>query len=463
MNKFSELPLTKAMIANLKIIGYTAMTPIQAESIPSILNKHDVIAQAKTGSGKTAAFGIGILHQLKVSHNQVQALVLCPTRELSEQVAQELRKLARFTNNIKILTLCGGTPIRPQTLSLEHRAHIVVGTPGRIGDHLRRGNLTLDNCTMLVFDEADRMLDMGFEEEINEIVSYAPRERQTLLFSATFSDAIKTLSKKYQNFAMEITVESLHAGNVIVQRFFEVEWKKKLETTASILWTFKPESTLVFCNTKQQCRELLGYLSNRNFHALCINGDLEQKERTEMLTLFANRSCAILIGTDVAARGLDVKDLSAVINFDMPFEAEGYVHRIGRTGRAGKEGLAFTLVTPPERHRLDDINRYQNTKFRAEDTAALVTAGETLLPPMMTISINGGRKSKIRPGDILGALTKEGGIDGKHVGKIDIFELYSYVAVDRSVAQDAVEKLARIPVKGKRFIARLHEQASEPK
>jgi ATP-independent RNA helicase DbpA len=457
MNEFSLLPLTPAMIANLKAAGYTAMTPIQAESIPAILNKDDVLAQAKTGSGKTAAFAIGILHQLIVSQNQVQALVLCPTRELSEQVASEIRRLARFTTNIKILTLCGGTPIRPQTLSLEHRAHIVVGTPGRIGDHLRRGNLHLDYLMTLVFDEADRMLDMGFEEEINGIVSFAPKKRQTLLFSATFSDAIKTLSKKFQNSAEEITVESIHAENVIAQRFFRVEWNNKRATTASILWTFKPESTLIFCNTKQQCRDLLEYLSKAKFHALSIHGDLEQKERTEMLTLFSNRSSSILIGTDVAARGLDIKDLSVVINFDMPFDPEMYIHRIGRTGRAGKEGLAFSLMTPGEQHRLDDINRFQKSNFRAENTHTLVATGEkALLPPMMTISINGGRKSKIRPGDILGALTKEAGIDAKLVGKINVFDLYTYVAIDRSIAKDVAETLAKTPVKGHRFIVRLH-------
>jgi ATP-independent RNA helicase DbpA len=387
----------------------------------------------------------------------VQALVLCPTRELSEQVASEIRRLARFTSNIKILTLCGGTPIRPQTQSLEHRAHIVVGTPGRIGDHLRRGNLHLDYLTTLVFDEADRMLDMGFEEEISGIVSFAPKKRQTLLFSATFSDAIKTLSKKFQKSAKEITVESIHAENVIAQLFFQVEWKDKLTATASILWTFKPESTLIFCNTKQQCRDLLEYLSKAKFHALSIHSDLEQKERTEMLTLFSNRSTSILIGTDVAARGLDVKDLSAVINFDMPFDPEMYIHRIGRTGRAGKEGLAFSLMTPGEQHRLDDINRFQKSNFRAENTHTLVATGEkALLPPMMTISINGGRKSKIRPGDILGALTKEAGIDAKLVGKINVFDLYTYVAIDRSIAKDVAETLAKTPVKGHRFIVRLH-------
>jgi ATP-independent RNA helicase DbpA len=434
------------------------MTPIQEESIPWILKKEDVLAQAKTGSGKTAAFGIGILSQLNAAHNQVQALVLCPTRELSEQVAQEIRRLARFTNNIKILLLCGGTPIRPQTQSLEHRAHIVVGTPGRIGDHLRRGNLSLNHLAILVFDEADRMLDMGFEEEINALVSYVPQKRQTLLFSATFSDTIKSFSKKFQTNAKEIIVESLHAENVISQLFYTIEWKDKLAAAASILWTFKPGSTLIFCNTKQQCRDLQTYLVGKKFHALCINGDLEQKDRTEMLTLFANRSSNILIGTDVAARGLDVKDLSAVINFDMPFDPEMYVHRIGRTGRAGKEGLAFSLVTPGEERRLDDINRFQKTSFKTKSTSELVKTGsEALLPPMMTISINGGRKSKLRAGDILGALTKEGGMDGKLIGKIDIFDLFSYVAIDRDHAKKAADILSSIKVKGGRFITRLHE------
>jgi len=457
MNDFSLLPLSQAMISNLNNLGYVSMTPIQAESIPCILKKNDVLAQAKTGSGKTAAFAIGVLHDLNPTYNQVQVLVLCPTRELSDQVAVEMRRIAKFTNNIKILTLCGGSPIKPQTISLEHRAHIVVGTPGRIGDHIRRGNLVLDYCKTLVLDEADRMLDMGFEDEINEIVTYVPKNRQTLLFSATFADQIRILSKRFQNDAKEITVEHIHKQTVISQRFYEVEWDDKLFTTAKILWSFKPESTLIFCNTKQQCRDLLAYLTKTKFYALCINGDLEQKERTEMLTLFANRSASILIGTDVAARGLDIKDLSAVINFDLPFDPESYVHRIGRTGRAGKEGLAFSLMTPKETHKLEDINRYGKTKFKAENTRDLLTSGETLLPPMMTISINGGRKSKIRPGDILGALTKEAGIAAESIGKIDIFELFAYIAVERSMAPKAVEMLMKIPVKGKRFIARLHE------
>jgi ATP-dependent RNA helicase DbpA len=433
------------------------MTPIQAKSIPCILNNQDVLAQAKTGSGKTAAFAIGILQQLTTA-KQVQALILCPTRELSEQVAQEIRRLARFTDNIKVLTLCGGTPIRPQTLSLEHSAHLVVGTPGRIGDHLRRGSLDLGHVATLILDEGDRLLEMGFEQEICGIVSYLPKKRQTHLFSATFPDAVKDLSKRFQSNAKEIKVESLHADSVIAQRFFDVEEAKKLAVVAALLWTYKPASTMIFCNTKQQCRDLLTYLIEKKFYALCINSDLEQKERSEMLTLFANRSTNILIGTDVAARGLDVKDLCAVINFDMPFDPLMYVHRIGRTGRAGKEGLAFSLITPKEKFRLEAINKFQQSSFSAESVTDLdFSPGKSFFPPMMTISINGGRKSKIRPGDILGVLTTACGIDSKLVGKIDIFDLFAYVAVDRSIAKEAVEKLSKTPVKGKRFIVRLHE------
>ncbi len=458
MPHFSSLALTKQMVANLTQHGYIDLTPIQAASIPDILQGHDVLAQAKTGSGKTAAFGIGLLHKLKPSIFKVQALILCPTRELSEQVAQELRKLARFTANIKILTLFGGTPIRPQLASLEHSAHIIVGTPGRIGDHVRRGSLDLSSIFMLIFDEADRMLDMGFEQEIMEIMSYIPINRQTLLFSATYSDAIKRLSKNFQTKAKEISVESHHATNVIVQKFYGIDKGEKAQATVRILWTYRPESTLIFCNTKQQCRDLLEFLTKKHISALVINGDLEQKERTEMLTQFSNRSASVLIGTDVAARGLDIKDLSAVINFDLPFDPEDYVHRIGRTGRAGKEGLAFSLVPLGETRRVDAINDFQGSSFTCENTNELSPlSGDPLLPPMMTISINGGRKSKIRPTDILGALAKEGGMDGKLIGKIDIYDLFAYVAIERNHAKQAVEILSSIKVKGTRFIARLHE------
>ncbi|VVS94623.1 ATP-dependent RNA helicase DbpA [Desulfoluna spongiiphila] len=457
MSAFTALPLTKSMIKNLGTMGYDEMTPVQAASLPHVLKGKDLLAQARTGSGKTAAFGIGLLHNLDVDRFRVQALVMCPTRELAEQVAGELRRIARFKHNIKIVTICGGVPFRPQQISLEHQAHIVVGTPGRIEQHLQRGTLSLNNLTTLVLDEADRMLDVGFEESILAIMAHVPSKRQTLLFSATFPDPILALSRRFQTNAQNVAVDVAHEENVIRQHFYETDWDAKPEAVAGILAAFKPESTLVFCNTKLHCKALASFLRKKGFSALAIHGDIEQKERTEVLVRFSNGSCPILVATDVAARGLDIKGLSAVINHDLPFEPEVYVHRIGRTGRAGEEGLAFSLLTPKERFRLEDINAMMKTAFEATDAAELPPAvGDAPAPAMVTLSINGGRKSKLRPGDILGALTKDAGIDGQCVGKINCFDFYSYVAIERTVADKAEKALSVKKIKGRHFIIHRH-------
>ncbi|WP_300668029.1 ATP-dependent RNA helicase DbpA [Desulfoluna sp.] len=458
MSAFTALPLTKSMIENLNAMGYDEMTPVQAESLPYVLKGEDLLAQAKTGSGKTAAFGIGLLHNLDVSLFRVQTLVMCPTRELAEQVAGELRRIARFKHNIKIVTLCGGVPFRPQEHSLSHQAHIVVGTPGRIEQHLRRETLSLNHVTTLVLDEADRMLDDGFEDSIETIMDYLPKRRQTLLFSATFPEPILTLSEKFQKKAQKVVVDAVHEENVIEQHFYESAWDAKPDVVADLLSTYQPASTLIFCNTKLHCRTLATALHKKGFSALAIHGDLEQKERTEVLVRFSNGSSPILVATDVAARGLDIGGLSAVINFDLPFEPEVYVHRIGRTGRAGKEGLAFSLMTPKERFRLEDINVMMGTAFETSDASALTpSAEESVAPPMVTLSINGGRRSKLRPGDILGALTKDGGIPGHCVGKIDCFDFYSYVAIERAMADQAEEALSTKKIKGRHFIIYRHE------
>jgi len=458
MSAFTTLPLAKSMIENLESMGYHKMTPVQAESLPHVLKNEDLLAQAKTGSGKTAAFGIGLLHNLEVKRFRVQALVMCPTRELAEQVAGELRRLARFRHNIKIVTICGGVPFLPQQISLEHQAHIVVGTPGRIEQHLKRGTMNLDNVTTLVLDEADRMLDIGFADSIEAIMEYVPTHRQTLLFSATFPEQILGLSSRFQKNAQRVVVDVDHEENVIRQFFYESDWDGKPDVVAQILDAHTPGSALIFCNTKLQCRSLSTFLSARGFSSLAIHGDLEQKERTEVLVRFSNKSTPILVATDVAARGLDISGLSAVINFDLPFESEVYVHRIGRTGRAGKEGLAFSLMTPKERFRLEEINRMMGTSFEVSDVHSLVPSvqGEAQ-PSMVTLSINGGRKSKLRPGDILGALTKDGGIPGSCVGKINCFDFYSYVAIERSVVDDAQEALSTKKIKGRHFIIHRHE------
>jgi len=458
MKSFDILPLGRSMIENLGTMGYDQMTPVQAASLPHVLKGEDLLAQAKTGSGKTAAFGIGLLHNLDVKRFRVQVLVMCPTRELAEQVAHELRRIARFKHNIKIVTICGGVPFLPQKISLEHQAHIVVGTPGRIEQYLSRGSMNLAHVTTLVLDEADRMLDIGFSDSIEAIMRHVPENRQTLFFSATFPAPILELSTRFQKNAHRVAVDVAHEENVIGQYFYECEWEAKADGTAQILSAHQPASALIFCNTKRQCVLLAAFLETKGFSCLAIHGDLEQKDRTEVLVRFSNGSTPILVATDVAARGLDISGLSAVINFDLPFESEVYVHRIGRTGRAGKEGMAFSLITPKERFRLDEINLMMGTCFKVSDIGSFSALGAPdMLPSMVTLSINGGRKAKLRPGDILGALTKEGKIPGSCVGKINCFEFYSYVAVESGVADSAQETLSTKKIKGRNFIVHRHE------
>ena len=443
------------MQKNLQDLGYETMTQIQAQSLPHVLAGKDIIAKAKTGSGKTAAFGLGLLNKLDVTCFRPQALVLCPTRELADQVAKELRRLARFTSNIKVLTLCGGTGFGPQLGSLEHGAHIIVGTPGRIQEHQRKGSLKLDHLKTLVLDEADRMLDMGFYDRITEIVDLAPRRRQTLLFSATYPDNIKKLSSSLQHNPVQVSVESHHTEATIEQCFYEVKKHERNATLAALLAHYHPESTVVFCNTKQTCREVAAGLKQQNISALAIHGDLEQRDRDQVLVRFANNSCAVLVATDVAARGLDIKDLQAVINYDLPRDPEVYTHRIGRTGRAEKKGLALSLFTSSEQYRINAIEEYQNKPAICDVPESLDRIKDfELTPPMVTLQIDGGRKQKVRPGDILGALTKEMGIPGDKVGKIDIYDFSAYIAIDSDYAREAQNQLAQGKIKGKSFRVR---------
>ena len=449
---FATLPLKSPLLQNLDSLGYSAMTPIQARSLPLILAGSDVIAQAKTGSGKTAAFGIGLLERLVVTTFSVQGLVLCPTRELADQVSKELRRLARFTDNIKILTLCGGVPFGPQLGSLEHGVHIVVGTPGRILDHLRRGSLDLKSLRMLVLDEADRMLDMGFQEELSAIVADAPTNRQTLLFSATYPESIAAMSATVQHQPVTVQVEAIHDGAQIKQLFFLVDKDERIAALARIIGHYRPESTLVFCNTRKECQEVAEALTERNFSALAIHGDLEQRERDQVLARFANKSVSILVATDVAARGIDIKELTAVINFELTRDPEIHVHRIGRTGRAGEEGLALSLVTAAENKRIAAIEEYLGTTVpRAELESLAMPSAAPLKTPMVTLCIDGGRKNKVRPGDILGALTGEMGIPGSEVGKIDVFDFHTYVAIRMASANLAMARLSAHKIKGRFF------------
>ncbi|CEJ18168.1 atp-dependent rna helicase protein [Ralstonia solanacearum IPO1609] len=456
---FSTLALAPAVLANLAQLGYTDMTPIQAASLPIALAGHDLIAQAKTGSGKTAAFALALLAQLDARRFDVQAMVLCPTRELADQVAQEIRRLARAEENVKVLTLCGGTPMRPQAASLEHGAHVVVGTPGRIMDHLERGNLALGALKTLVLDEADRMLDMGFFDDIATVVRQCPPERQTLLFSATYPDGIAKLSRQILRNPKEVKLEERHDDSKIRQRFYEVTDDKRLHAVGLLLKHYRPVSTLAFCNTKQQCRDLLDVLRAQGFHALALHGELEQRERDQVLIQFANRSCSVLVATDVAARGLDIAQLEAVINVDVTPDPEVHVHRIGRTGRADQDGWALSLASMDEMGRVGNIEEVLGREVEWHRLDEIDAGNDApLLPPMETLQILGGRKEKIRPGDVLGALTGDAGFRGDQIGKINLTEFSTYVAVERGIARDAVRKLNAGTVKGKKVRVRLMDE-----
>ena len=452
---FSTLPLPSAQLANLTQLGYLAMTPVQAASLPIALAGQDLIVQAKTGSGKTAAFALALLATLDQTSKAVQALVLCPTRELADQVATEVRRLARSEDNIKTLVLCGGAPMHTQRASLEHGAHIVVGTPGRIIDHLTRGTLVLDGLKTLVLDEADRMLDMGFHDDIATIAKQCPKTRQTLLFSATYPEGIAQLSQQFMRTPKEVKVQAQHAASKIEQRFYEVRDDERLHAVSLLLAHFRPVSTIAFCNTRQQCRDLVDVLVAQGYSAVALHGELEQRDRDQVLVQFANRSCSVLVATDVAARGLDIAQLEAVINVDVSPDPQVHIHRIGRTGRVDEQGLALSLASLDEMGSDGKIEQVQGTETEWHRLSELTPApGGRLQAPMVTLHIMGGRKEKIRPGDVLGALTGEAGFSSSQVGKIVVNEFSTYVAVDRQIADQAVKRLAAGKVKGKKVKVR---------
>ena len=453
---FSRLALPPHMLTNLEALGYHAMTPIQAASLPPALLGKDIIAQAATGSGKTAAFALALLANLNARRFAIQALVLCPTRELADQVSTEIRRLARAEENIKLVTLCGGVPLRAQTASLEHGAHIVVGTPGRIMDHLDRGHLDLSALNTLVLDEADRMLDMGFVDDIAKVAKQCPPARQTLLFSATYPEGIAQLAQKFMRDPQQVTVKAQHSAGKIRQQWFEVREDERLHAVSLLLNHFRPASALAFCNTKQQCRDLAEVLHAQGILALALHGELEQRDRDQVLVQFANGSCSVLVATDVAARGLDIAQLAAVINVDTTPDSEIHIHRIGRTGRGDAEGLALNLASLNEMGSVGKIEQLQGRESEWHKLSELVPTGSgPLVPPMATLQISGGRKEKIRAGDVLGALTGEAGFAKDQVGKISVNDFSTYVAVDRRIAREAEKRLSAGRIKGKSVKVRL--------
>ncbi len=454
---FSSLDLHPDLLNNLATLGYESMTPIQQLSLPAILAGKDVIGQGKTGSGKTAAFGLGLLQKLNVKSFKAQSIVLCPTRELADQVASEIRKLARAIHNIKVLTLCGGAPFGPQIGSLEHGVHIVVGTPGRIEEHLRKGTLKLDHIDTLVLDEADRMLDMGFQDTIDQIIEKIPVKRQTLLFSATFPDEIANISARVMSQPLMVNAPSTHEESTIKQYFHKANnADDRMLALRLLLAKHKPDSALVFCNTKIDTQAVADELIYYGFYALAIHGDLDQRERDQALIRFSNRSVSVLVATDVAARGLDIDALDMVINFNIAHDPEVHVHRIGRTGRAGRSGIACTLYGDRETQKINALELGVDAEHFADPLPSESYLDKPIKKPeMTTLKIDGGKKQKLRPGDIVGGLTGEGGIPGDKIGKITVSSNWSYVAVSSELVKVALKKISNDKLKGRSFRVRI--------
>ena len=448
---FASLSLKSGLRNNLSSLGYQQMTAVQAGALPRILDGVDLIAQAKTGSGKTVAFGLGVLQKLEVKRFAVQSLVLCPTRELADQVARELRKLARGVHNVKVLTLCGGMPFGPQVGSLEHGAHIIVGTPGRVEEHLRKGNLKLDALSMLVLDEADRMLEMGFQATLDAIVEKMPKQRQTLLFSATYPDEIRAISKRVMNQPELLQIKEQHSATTIAQSFYYVnDNAERVEAVLRLLLEHRPDSAVVFCNTRRDTEEVAARLREANLKVIALHGELDQRARDQALVCFANKSVSVLVATDVAARGLDIEELDMVINYHIARDPEVHTHRIGRTGRAGAKGRACSLFGDRERQKIERLEAQSQAAIRPDPLpSAAVLSAPGYKPAMVCLQLDSGKKQKIRPGDILGALTREDGVAGKEVGKIHIFDNCAYVAVRRHVADQALRTLTAGKLKGR--------------
>jgi ATP-independent RNA helicase DbpA len=479
---FSRLKLPPALLANLDALGYREMTPIQAESLPIALKGGDLVAQAKTGSGKTAAFAIPLLQRLDLKDSNdtgARALILCPTRELCIQVSQEVRKLARYLGNVKIVPLYGGQEMALQKAALKNGSHVLVGTPGRILDHLKRETLSLGSIRTLVLDEADRMLDMGFLGDISDIIALTPAGRQTLMYSATFPDDIRVLSERFQRQPIHVKIDSDPGSPDIDQKFMICSKDAKLDGVAFLLSHLKPKSAILFCNTKAAAKEVHQYLHDLGFGVAALHGDLEQRDREQILMRFRHGSCRVLVATDVAARGLDIEDLTAVINLEVPHDMETYVHRIGRTGRAGAAGYAITLALPTEMHKLEAANAFLGFEVPVE-TLDWADKGSVrpLTADQTTLCVSAGRKDKLRAGDILGALTGaapgavagaagaskraqeskgDPGLDGKAVGKIDVMDYETYVSVERKAAKRAFARLSENKIKGSRYKVRILE------
>jgi ATP-independent RNA helicase DbpA len=442
----TEIPT--ALLKTLNTLQFTQMTKVQEESIRPILEGKDLLAQSKTGSGKTLAFGIPIIINADISTNTPQTLIIAPTRELVQQIANAIRQIAAYKPNLKIVTLYGGVPLRIQADSLSKGSHILIGTPGRIMDHLGKGTLKLDSIKNVVLDEADKMLDMGFYDDIIKIDDKIPNREQTLLFSATFPPKIESLSSRLLKDPVNVKIETVHDETAIEQTAFKVS--DKFSSLLTLLQSFKPKSVLLFCNTKEEVINLTQKLNEHGHDAIDLQGNLTQKERDESVICFSNGSKPILVATDVASRGLDINEIELVINYDLPFDQETYTHRIGRTGRAGAKGTALSLFTPNEANKC----RYITSNARTGDIDTLKgDSSFTLTSEFLTLCLNGGKKSKLRKGDILGTFCKEIGIEISDIGKIDITPTHTYIALHKEVTAKVRKALKSVKIKKKKYLS----------
>lgn len=517
--RFEEMGLSEEIQKAVRYMGFEEASPIQAKAIPAMISGIDLIGQAQTGTGKTAAFGIPILEKVDSKLKKLQAIVLCPTRELAIQVADEIRNLSRYMHGIKVLPIYGGQDIVKQIRSLKSGTQIVIGTPGRVMDHMRRKTMKLDFVHTVVLDEADEMLNMGFREDIEFVLSGVPEERQTVLFSATMPKPIMEITKKFQNNAkvIKVTKKELTVPN-IEQYYYDVKPKKKEEVLSRLLDIYSPRLSVVFCNTKKQVDLLVNALLGRGYFAAGLHGDMKQEQRDRVMQGFRTGKTEILVATDVAARGIDVDEVEAVFNYDLPQDDEYYVHRIGRTGRAGREGRAFSFVSGKEVYKLKEIQRYCKTKIYAQKVPSLNDVANTKMENilddvervieqedldmminaieervnnseftamdmaaaflkiccgmtednknteendwefgdtgagedgMVRLFINIGKKQRVRPGDILGAIAGESGMDGKLIGTIDMYDKYTFVEVPREYAREVLNAMKNVKIKGK--------------
>ena len=454
---FSELELDESLLNALESKGFTRPTAIQAAAIPPALEGRDVLGSAPTGTGKTAAYLLPVLQHLldfpRKKSGPPRILILTPTRELAMQVADHARELAANTH-LDIATITGGVAYMNHAEVFSENQDIVVATTGRLLQYIKEENFDCRAVETLILDEADRMLDMGFSDAIDEVIRFAPEDRQTLLFSATWPDAIAAISGRVQKNPLTIEIDSVDALPAIEQQFFETSQQGKIPLLQKLLSQHQPASCVVFCNTKKDCQAVCDALNAAGQSALSLHGDLEQRDRDQTLVRFANGSARVLVATDVAARGLDIKSLELVVNYELAWDPEVHVHRIGRTARAGNSGLAISFCAPEEAQRANILSEMLQIKLNWVNTPGNVRV-VPLEAEMATLCIDGGKKAKMRPGDVLGALTGDMGLDGADIGKITVHPAHVYVAIRQAVAHKAWKQLQNGKIKGKTCRVRL--------